>query len=95
MSGRDPCTLERVAGAQRFAFGRNGYADFPGFLHEALFYFRTYVYTIFFCFLQDILRTLCAGAQTTDSNSNSSAESVLQPAGYIATRRALLIRHRG
>ena len=37
-------------------------------------------------------RSTALGAQTTGTDSNSSsAESALQPAGYNATRRALLL----
>ena len=56
-----------------------------------------FIRTILWCFLygarwQTTFARSTLGAQTTDAGSNSSsAKSMLQPAGYNATRRAVLV----
>ena len=59
--------------------------------------FFMFIRTILWCFLygarwQTTFARSTLGAQTTDAGSNSSsAKSMLQPAGYNATRRAVLV----
>ena len=80
-SGRDSCTPKRVAGVQ--AFYSAGEVDKTvswGFCvrqHEAVFEFHTYVRTIIRVFCETTFARSALGAQTADTDENSSSTEIV------------------
>ena len=80
-SGRESCTAKRVAGVQ--AFYSAGEVDKTvswGFCvrqHEAVFEFHTYVRTIIRVFCETTFARSALGAQTADTDENSSSTEIV------------------